>query len=63
MQRDYAKLFLSTIINGESQTLLLRFFLRGGGGCTQATRETIDGDFISQKIFLATNFDGRCVLQ
>ena len=37
MQWDYAKLFLYTIINVESQTLLLRFFLRGGGGCTQAT--------------------------
>ena len=27
------------IINGESQTLLLRFFLRGGGSCTQATHK------------------------
>ena len=31
-----AKLFPYTIINGESQTLLLRLLLRGGGGCTQA---------------------------
>ena len=29
--------FLYMIINGESQTLLFRFFLRGGGGWAQAT--------------------------
>ena len=34
----YAKLFLNTIINGKSQTLLSDFFFEGRGGCTQATR-------------------------
>ena len=32
----YAKLFLNTIINGKSQTLLSDFFFEGRGGCTQA---------------------------
>ena len=32
----YAKLFLNTIINGKSQTLLSDFF-EDRGGCTQAT--------------------------
>ena len=31
----YAKSFPYTISHGESQTLLLRFFLTGGGVCTQ----------------------------
>ena len=28
----------NTIINGKSQTVPLRFFLRGGAVCTQATK-------------------------
>ena len=38
----YAKLFLYTISDSESQTPLLQFFWRGGGGgggvCTQASQ-------------------------
>ena len=34
--RHEPKLFPYMISNSESQTPLFRFFLRGGGGCTQA---------------------------
>ena len=43
-----------TIINGESQTLLLRFLLRGGGGCTQANRRRS-----LMRTPLAAGIDGR----
>ena len=33
----YAKLFLNTIINGKSQTLLSDFFLRGGAAVHRLT--------------------------
>ena len=35
----FAKLFPYTISDSESQTPLLRFLLRGGGICTQASRD------------------------
>ena len=40
----YAKLFLNTIINGKSQTLLSDFF-EDRGGCTQAMRRRIASSF------------------
>ena len=39
---NYAKLFLNTIINDKSQTLLSDFF-EGRGGCTQASENHTNG--------------------
>ena len=54
----YAKLFLNTIINGKSQTLLSDFF-EERGGCTQARFHMEDKIIAS---FLSIGLDDRKLL-